>query len=175
MKETLIFTLTGLFVALVAVSTMVIHVPVVATGGFVNVGDTMIFVAAILLGRRAGLLAGGIGSALADVLLGYSHWAPWTLVIKGIEGWIVGRLGCSSFRETKGISASVIIAQALGALWMVVGYYLAGGFILGFKVALAEIPANLVQGGSSIVFASILLYALRGVKGIVPGREPGRN
>ena len=51
MKETLIFTLTGLFVALVAVSTMVIHVPVVATGGFVNVGDTMIFVAAILLGE----------------------------------------------------------------------------------------------------------------------------
>ena len=175
MKETLIFTLTGLFVALVAVSTMVIHVPVVATGGFVNVGDTMIFVAAILLGRRAGLLAGGIGSALADILLGYSHWAPWTLAVKGIEGWIVGRLGSASFHETKGLSPSVIIAQALGASWMVLGYYLAGGFMLGFQVALAEVPANLFQGGASILFASILLYALRGVKGIVPDRKPGKN
>jgi uncharacterized membrane protein len=164
------FTLTGLFAALVALSTMVIHVPVVATGGFVNVGDAMIFIAGILLGGKAGLLAGGIGSALADVLLGYSHWAPWTLVIKGIEGWIAGRLGSPSFRGAKGLPKSVIMAQALAAAWMVLGYYLAGGFMLGFKVALTEIPANLIQGGASILFASILLYALRGVKGIVSER-----
>jgi uncharacterized membrane protein len=113
---------------------MVIHVPVVATGGFVNVGDAMIFIAGILLGGKAGLLAGGIGSALADVLLGYSHWAPWTLVIKGIEGWIAGRLGSPSFRGAKGLPKSVIMAQALAAAWMVLGYYLAGGFMLGFKV-----------------------------------------
>ena len=34
------------------------------------------------------MIAGGIGSALADILTGYSHWAIFTLIIKGLEGYI---------------------------------------------------------------------------------------
>jgi uncharacterized membrane protein len=44
--------LTALFAALVAVATMVINIPMVATQGFVNVGDTMIFAAGIFMGRQ---------------------------------------------------------------------------------------------------------------------------
>ena len=50
---------------------------------------------ALLFGRRAGATAGGLGSAMADLLGGYPHWAPFTLIIKGIEGYVVGALGAS--------------------------------------------------------------------------------
>ena len=42
--------------------------PVPFTRGYIHLGDSMIFIAAILFGWRVGALAGGLGSALADVV-----------------------------------------------------------------------------------------------------------
>jgi uncharacterized membrane protein len=156
-------TLTALFIALVAVATMAINIPMVATQGYINVGDTLIFVAALLGGPKVGLLAGGIGSAMADLLLGYGQWAPWTLVVKGVEGLIVGLLAYSVFKQTKAVNFRVIIAMVIAAIWMVVGYYIAGGFIKGFEVALTGIPGDLTQGLGSVVLAIPLLLALKKV------------
>ena len=103
-----LLVLIALFIALVAVATMVINVPMVATQGFINVGDTVIFLSALLMGPRVGALAGGLGSALADLLLGYTHWAPWTLLIKALEGYIAAVLGYRLYRQSKKISARVI-------------------------------------------------------------------
>ena len=47
---------------------------------------------ALVFGWRIGGIAGGVGSALADALGGYFIWAPWTLIIKGIEGILVGTI-----------------------------------------------------------------------------------
>ncbi len=74
----------GLLIALVAVCTMVFQIPVSATQGYVHLGDSMILLVGVFFGARYGMVAGGIGSALADVLSGYSHWAPFTLIIKGL-------------------------------------------------------------------------------------------
>jgi uncharacterized membrane protein len=150
-----------MFVALVAVATMVIHVPVPATQGFVNVGDTAIFIAAVLLGPKTALIAGGLGSALADVLLGYSQWAPWTLVIKGLEGLIVGLIAHEGFRRKSRISTVTMGATVLGSVWMVGGYFVAASAMYGFAGALAGIPGDIVQGASSVVFTLVALYALQ--------------
>ena len=61
---------TALMAALACVATMVIRVPS-PTGGYMNLGDTVVLLGAFLLGPWYGALAGGIGSALADVLSGY--------------------------------------------------------------------------------------------------------
>ena len=156
--------LTALFVALVALATMVINVPMVATQGFINVGDTLIFLSALLMGPRVGALAGGLGSALADLLLGYAHWAPWTLVIKSIEGLLVALLGYHAYRQDKRVGSRVVMALVLAALWMVFGYYLVGGFVVGFKPALASVPGNLIQGLGSVVLAIPLLHAFRNLR-----------
>jgi uncharacterized membrane protein len=156
-------TLTGLFVALVTVATMVIQVPVPATGGFINVGDTMIFVAALVGGPKVGLLAGGIGSALADVFSGYAMWAPWTLVIKGLEGLLAAVLAYRAFRMRGALSGGTLVGLGIAALWMVLGYLIAGGVIAGFAPALTEVPGNLIQGFGSVVLAVPLLMALRGL------------
>ncbi len=153
-------TLYGLFIALVAISTMIITIPMIGTQGYVNVGDTMIFITAILLGPKAGLIAGGVGSALADLLLGFAFWAPWTLVIKGIEGFIAGMLGQTSFARYKKITPRIILAMIAAALWMVAGYFVAGGFMVGFEAALGSVPGNLIQGGVSVIIALPLAYVM---------------
>ncbi len=154
-------TLTALLMAMVTVATMLIQVPVPATKGFINIGDTVIFVAALMLGPRAGLAAGGLGSALADVLSGYAHWAPWTLVIKGLEGLIAGAIGARAFRRGGVFGLRPLLGLGLAAAWMVGGYYLAGGAMMGFKAAAAEVPGNLIQGFGSTLIAAPLLAALR--------------
>ena len=58
----------GLMIALVTVCTMVFQIPVSATQGYVHLGDSMILLVGVFFGARYGMVAGGIGSALADVL-----------------------------------------------------------------------------------------------------------
>ena len=156
--------LVALFIALVALATMVINVPMIATQGFINVGDAVIFLSAVLMGPRVGLAAGGLGSALADLLLGYAHWAPWTLVIKAVEGLIAALLGHAIYKKEQKVSRRVVGGLILASLWMVLGYYLAGGVMVGFKTALASVPGNLVQGLGSVVLALPLLHAFRRFK-----------
>ena len=69
------------FAALACVATMVVKVPS-PTGGYMNLGDTVVLLGGYLLGPAWGALAGSIGPALADVLLGSPIYAPATLVIK---------------------------------------------------------------------------------------------
>jgi uncharacterized membrane protein len=83
---------TAIFTALVFVATIAIRITIPATGGYFNVGDGVIYVAALLYGPFVGALAGGIGSALVDAL-GYVVFAPGTFIIKLVEGAIVGYVG----------------------------------------------------------------------------------
>ena len=79
------------FAALVYAATLVsIATPV--TKGYFNLGESMVYTAAVLGGPAVGAIAGAVGSAAADLTLGYAHYAPGTFVIKGLEGYIVGWL-----------------------------------------------------------------------------------
>lgn len=154
--------------ALTATATMAIRVPVPATQGYINLGDAVIFVAAALSGARTGLLAGGLGSALADLLGGYAHWAPFTLVIKGAEGLLVGFL-CTglSLRGIWSLAGAGAIF-ALGGLLMVSGYFLSETFLYGWQPALAALPGNGVQATASLLVAVPCIAALAraGIRGM---------
>ena len=84
--------LASVFTALVTVTTIMFQVYIPETRGYFNLGEVAVYLTALLLGPRVGAIAGGIGSALADLVTGYSIYAPATLVIKGLEGYIVGKL-----------------------------------------------------------------------------------
>lgn len=153
-------TTLGLLIALVTVATMVIKIPINSTGGYVNLGDSMIFLAAILFGWKYGLIAGGIGSALADVLGGFGQWAIPTLIVKGIMGLIVGKI--ASENDEKILSSRNILALVVGTLWMAFGYYLTGAAMLqSFAVPLAEVPFNLLQGSIGALIFNPLAMALK--------------
>lgn len=70
-KKALEISMIAVFTALVTVATLAVRIPVPATGGYINVGDVMIFVAALSMGWLVGGIAGGLGSAIAD-MIGFS-------------------------------------------------------------------------------------------------------
>jgi len=147
---------TAMAAAVVAVTTMAVQLPVPQTRGYINLGDTMVFVFALLFGAKVGALGGGLGSALADMLTGYAHWAPFTLIIKGCEGYIVGR-----FARPETHTGKRFLFLILAGMQMAGGYLLAGTALYGFGPALVELPGNILQGSSAVVLAPLIVYALQ--------------
>lgn len=147
--------LYALTAAAVMTLTLVIRVPIPATGGYLNFGDVAIFLFALLFGGKVGAFAGGFGSALAD-LVGYPVYAPFTLLIKGAEGFLAGYLAAkrSLWRD--------LLAWAVGATAMVLGYFTVESvFFGGVAAALVEVPSNLLQVFSGAVVGIPLAQALR--------------
>lgn len=83
-------SITAIMAALTCVVTMSISIYIPSSNGFFNIGESIVYLSAILFGPYIGALSGGIGSMAADLFLGYPNYAPGTLVIKGIEGFVVG-------------------------------------------------------------------------------------
>lgn len=83
-------SITVIFTAFVCVATCVLKVDIPQTKGYFNIGDTMVYATALLFGPYIGGIAGGVGAALADVILAAPQYALGTLVIKAIEGLLVG-------------------------------------------------------------------------------------
>lgn len=149
--------MTALFVALGYVATSVLMVPV-PTGGYVNLGDTVVLLGAFLLGPVYGMAAGGIGPALADLLGGYGIYAPATLVIKALMALTAALL----YRRLGKRAGAAAVCGAAAETIMVAGYCLYDGFLAGnFAVGLAGVPANLVQGLFGAAAAALLVSALR--------------
>jgi len=147
----------GLLTALVAVATMSIAMPIPATSGYIHLGDSVIFIASVFFGWQYGLVAGAVGSMFADIFMGYSHWAPFTLIIKGLMGLIVGKIANYSGAKGNFFSIRNMLGPLLGGLWMVFGYLIGGTILKGsFLVALTSVPANLLQAiGGFILFIVI--------------------
>ncbi|MDY6044388.1 MAG: ECF transporter S component [Peptoniphilus sp.] len=143
-------TVFAMFIALTTVATIAIQIPIPSTHGYVNIGDTLLICAGLLMGKAAGGIVGGLGSALADLLTGYTFYAPITLVVKGLEGFIAGIL-----REKT--SLPLLVCAIASGVVMACGYLVAETFILyNFPTALASFVPNIVQGLAGSVLASIL-------------------
>ncbi len=151
------FALLALFIALVAVSTMIVRVPVPQTNGYLNLGDSMVLLAALFFGPVGGFIAGGIGSALADILGGYPQWALWTLFIKGIEALIVAAMAGILLVRRDRITIKLVLCFIVATAWMVLGYFTAETIMYDQKAALAELPANILQAAGSTVLATLLM------------------
>ncbi|MBS7652156.1 MAG: ECF transporter S component [Candidatus Bathyarchaeia archaeon] len=134
---------SSIMAALVCVATIFIIVPIPATQGYFNVGDAMVMVAALTFGPLVGAAAGGIGSSLADIIMGYSFFAPYTLVIKGLEGLLAGWI-YSRWKERGRLM--ILLAWLAGGTVMVTGYFVVEYSILGYGAgAFVELPFNMVQ------------------------------
>jgi uncharacterized membrane protein len=139
--------LIAVLTALTTAVTMTIAVPFPPTKGYFNLGDAIVFFSALTFGWRAGVIAGGIGSAAADILLGFGFFAPVTLVAKGVEGLVAGAVG----KMRGGAQSSRLLAVVAGGICMVAGYFFGETIYYGIGPALAEIPVNIAQvavGGS---------------------------
>ncbi len=152
------------FATLSFIGTLVIRIPIPATGGYFNLGDTFVMIAALLYGPFIGAAVGFIGPALADAV-GYPQFILATAIVKGLEGLLVGWIGGRS----KGL------ALAVGVAVIVIGYFvfeaaiypLMGKAIPFFKVttleaAIAELFPNFLQGVISALIAFGIWRVFRG-------------
>ena len=168
----------AVFTALVFVATIAVAIPMpTGVGAYINFGDTVIFIASALLGPWGGLVAGGLGSMLADVVYA-PIFAPLTLIVKGFEGLMVGLviyLLRKAFKQEKVKDyVSYVIAFVIGAIIMFSLYYLGTGLMLGiinsgeyqagFATALLNIPNDLLQGAVSVGIGYVLTIALRKIQ-----------
>jgi len=144
----------GVLTALTAAVTMTVAIPFPPTRGFFNLGDSIVFFSAFVFGWRAGAICGGIGSAAADVLLGYVFFSPITLISKGTEGLVAGLAS----KALKSRPLALAFGVVAGGACMVTGYFLGEWVLFGLGPALAEVPVNIVQVTVGGTVASVISY-----------------
>ena len=167
MKSSKSIAVYALMTALVAVATIAIRIPMPATDGYLNLGDAFVLFCGVVFGPIAGLIAGGIGSALADLIGGYAHWMLPTFLIKGLEGALAGGLFflLKKGRLNRFVAAGIV--SVLAFVEMVAGYFFASWVMKGSAaVAWTSVPGNLAQGGVGAVLAMALLFATSKIRGL---------
>jgi uncharacterized membrane protein len=147
----IVTVITALMAGLVLAVTFVVSVPISAVGQVFDGGDVVIFIAAWTFGPIVGGFAGGIGSALSDALMpATAGYAPFTLAIKGLEGFTAGYL---AKRFPSKLSFSWIVASVI----MVGGYFVTNLFLIaalygsgsslnpGVILSVLEVPFDIAQ------------------------------
>lgn len=161
--STVKLALAAIFAALVfVVTSQVPPISIPATSGYFNFGETIIYITALVVGPLSGAFAGGVGSMLADVYLGFVYYAPGTFLIKGLEGAIVGFLNSKLQNYISNRTTTALISVLIGGSEMIIGYFFYQQLALGFPLsaALLEIPFNLVQMLVGLVVAIPVMHAV---------------
>ena len=147
----------GLLVALTCVATMIIQIPIPATQGYVNIGDSIVLISAIFFGPQVGFVAGGLGSGLADLLSGYPQWAIATFII---EGLVAGMIAHKYSVNKNFVNVYTILASVVAMVIMVVGYFLGGSVLEGVSASIGSVPSNAMQAVASLIIFFVLGFAL---------------
>lgn len=155
MNKTKNLTITGVMAALITVMTAYIcHIPVGVNGGYVHLGDSLIYLAAAILPTPYALAAAAIGGGMADLLTA-PMWVPATVIIKML---IV--LPFTS-KAAKIIVPRNVVATILGYFISGFGYFIAEYFLFGsWSVLLVSMFHTLIQSGGSAIAFLVLGIAL---------------
>lgn len=128
---------------------------------YFNLGDAVILMVSALFGPFIGMIAGGIGSFLADLAV-YPATMFFTLAIKGVEGLLAGTFLYLIRKKISSQKVSVLLscfALAIPAYLMMVGYFICQTFFYGtYASALVALPMDAVQASASFVVAFIALF-----------------
>lgn len=153
----------GIMGAIIYIATYLIKIPVGHSAVF-HIGDSMVYLAAILLGKKKGFIAAALGMTIFDLTTPYFFWAPFTLIIKGGMAYLTAVI---AYR--KGYSGddfwNNLFAFVVAGVWMVLGYLVSGFLVYKLTtnsplVAFADVPANIGQVIVGIALALPLSLAL---------------
>lgn len=145
------FVRVAMLTALAAVLTMFPQIPT-GTGGYVHFGDSVIYLAALFLGPIPGAIVGAVGHAMADLLSGYAVFALPTFVIKGLMGFVLGKIAYEK------IDTRHFVLAGLSALLIVtLGYFVAEIPMYGLASAAAALVSSPIQWLMSVAASAILI------------------
>lgn len=150
--------MSAAFMALTCAATALLHIRS-PLGGYFNMGDTLVLLSVLLLGKKWGATAGAIGAAMADVLLAYFIYAPATLVIKALTALTAA--GILHLFPKKNYFP-LFLACLLGELVMAAGYFLFELFLYGIGGSWENLLlVNLPQAVINTLTATLLYLLLR--------------
>lgn len=150
-KKLKLMVYTALFAAIVCVTTFIVKLPTMH--GYIHIGDSMIYIASNVLPFPFGMIAGGIGGALSDMLGGYWIYVIPTFIVKNLNGLCFYIL---KTRKCKLISARGIIAALISSAITVVAYFFVNTLLFDLEYAITATPQEIAQGvGAFIVFVAL--------------------
>ena len=115
------------------------------------------FFAAAFFGKRVGAICGGVGMALSDVLSPWIVYAPATLIVVGLMGFVFGLIVRKKPTIVNLIAATVVVLAI-----KLVGYYLFEVLLTSsFVVPLASIPGNIMQIVTGAIIAIPIILVSR--------------
>lgn len=139
--------ISGLFIAMVFIATMFINIrlPISVNGGLIHFGNVILFTISIVFGKRKGAVAGAFGMCLFDIVSGWTPWAPFTFIIRGVMGYMTGSIANSRGRDGKSFVFN-LLAVIVSGIWMLAGYYIAEVILYGnWLTPLTSVPGNIAQ------------------------------
>ncbi len=154
----LILIQTALFASLAVVLTLLVRLPIGLNGGYVHVGDAIIYLAAATLPLPYAMAAGAIGGGLADVLAGVPMWAIASVPIKALL------CVCFSSRAPKLLTVRNGLGTVPAGLITCGGYYVAEWLLFGGWAPLVSVWENAGQALASAALFLILAPVLDGLK-----------
>lgn len=157
-RTALRISLVAVMTAVVAVFTLIIRIPS-PIGGYISLCDAAVTFVSYAFGPLTGLIAGGLGSAFADLIGGFPQWALVSFIVHGAEALLVGIIA--------GKDISSVLRRVVGAVIAVL--IVSGGYLLlttffgltVFSEALLEVPGNIAQSAVGSVVGLLLYSAVR--------------
>ena len=151
-------TIAALGTALICISTRIFQFPIPL--GYAHLGNCMILLFAVYFDPWIGAFAGGVGSALAD-LLSFPEWAVPTLIIKCLMGYAAAVIAKKKGETATVKSRRTGLAVVVAILIMILGYTVAGAIMYGSVITgLSQIPGLTIEGVVGIVLFYVLAAAL---------------
>ncbi len=146
----------ALMTAIVVALTLIV-LPVPVTNGYINLGDAGVYAAVGAVGGWWGVAAAAVGSALTDLILGYTIYVPATFLIKGLAALFVMVM----LKRVKGFWRLLMLLAS--------GCIIAGGYLLyetlfvcdSFAAALVNLPFNLLQGLVGAALGAVILQLIQ--------------
>lgn len=117
--------------------------------GFLTLLDAGIYFTAFYLGKKEGMIVGGLSGFLIDLLSGYPNWMFFSLIAHGSQGYFAGLTGKSRY-----------LGLLLSSLLMVGIYFLATIPMYGFGAAVAGIMGNVGQNFLGMIVGYLTYLSL---------------
>ncbi|TFG21844.1 MAG: ECF transporter S component [Promethearchaeota archaeon] len=156
LNNIIVLPIAAIFAAVTCVLTFIVPFTIPSTQGYINLGDIGVMISGLLFGPIVGGIAGGFGSALTDMFLAPQYAIP-TLIIKGLEGFVVGLISDPRKNYSK-LNIKDFFAVIIGGILMILGYFIAEIILYGFPSALVELFFNgAVQFGLSAVVSLLFI------------------
>lgn len=123
--------------------------------GYTHLGDCMIFLSLVILGRKRAALAAGTGACLADLIGGYAQWIIPSFIIKYIMVLIAGFV--MQYVVKKSRIFGLLVGGLLGGIFQIAAYTAVKVVMIDSAYALTSLPRLAFQTAFGLAAAVVLV------------------